>query len=255
MTVYADTARLHADLLAALPDQPDLDALFAQGRASGLRITREAGAARGELETIRLRMREITADWLMAAREADAVVVVPKAEPDMPRRIGLAGYVDGIPAHYGLPRSTDDEIRAILRAHHVLPILDGVGLPLPPAARRLAELDDAIVETPAEVTSPSRQISQRRRPMSGDELRDARRILGERLGLSRPLYCSEIGAALDLTGRDLGQAVTKWEKTDGPSGPAATAIRGWLRETERGSAPPELAEAVGLDVAEERVAS
>ncbi len=79
--------------------------------------------------------------------------------------------------------------------------------------------------------------------MTGDELRDARRTLGERIGLDRPLYGSELGRALGLKGRDPGEAVHEWERHKGPTGPAAAAVRAWLRETDRGGIPPELSAA------------
>lgn len=80
--------------------------------------------------------------------------------------------------------------------------------------------------------------------MTGDDLHAAKRTLGERLGLGRPLHGSELGRALGLQGRDPGNTVNKWEGADGPSGPAAAAVRAWLRETARGEAVPELVEAV-----------
>jgi hypothetical protein len=59
--------------------------------------------------------------------------------------------------------------------------------------------------------------------MTGDELRAARRTLGEMWGLGRPLHAAELGRLLNLRGPDPGQSVLDWERT-GPTGPAAIAI-------------------------------
>lgn len=62
------------------------------------------------------------------------------------------------------------------------------------------------------------------RLMSGDQLRDARRTLGEMWGLGRPLHYSELGRALRLQGRDPGSTVRDWETRDAITGPASVAI-------------------------------
>lgn len=72
--------------------------------------------------------------------------------------------------------------------------------------------------------------------MTGPELRDARRKLGDAWGLDRPLHYSELGRALRLHGRDVGATVMGWERGDGPTGPASAAIETWLRD---GSLPPD----------------
>ena len=61
--------------------------------------------------------------------------------------------------------------------------------------------------------------------MTGDELRAARRTLGEAWGLGRPLHMSELGRVLGLTGRDPGQSVGDYESGKTRiSGPLALAI-------------------------------
>lgn len=60
--------------------------------------------------------------------------------------------------------------------------------------------------------------------MTGDEFRDARRSLGERWGLGRPLHAAEMGRLLGLKAqRDPGEQVLKWERTE-PTGPASIAV-------------------------------
>jgi hypothetical protein len=59
--------------------------------------------------------------------------------------------------------------------------------------------------------------------MTGEELRAARRTLGEIWGLGRPLHAAELGRLLGLRGRDPGQSILDWEER-GPSGPAAVAV-------------------------------
>lgn len=70
--------------------------------------------------------------------------------------------------------------------------------------------------------------------MTGAELRDARATLGQMWGLDRPLYASELGRALRLKGR-ADEAVMKWERGDGPTGPASVAIQMMLD----GATPPD----------------
>ena len=61
------------------------------------------------------------------------------------------------------------------------------------------------------------------------DLREARRNIGELWGLTRPLYCSELGRALRLTGRDPGLTVHKWEAGERDiTGPASVAIEAML---------------------------
>ena len=71
--------------------------------------------------------------------------------------------------------------------------------------------------------------------MNGTELREARAALGKLWKLDRPLHLAEIGRALRLTGRDPGETVLKWERGNGPSGPASVAIEMMLA----GSPPPD----------------
>ena len=59
--------------------------------------------------------------------------------------------------------------------------------------------------------------------MTGSDLRDARRTLGEMWGLGRPVTMAELGRLLRLKGRDPGASVRDWER-DGPTGPASVAI-------------------------------
>lgn len=81
--------------------------------------------------------------------------------------------------------------------------------------------------------------------MTGQELREARGILGERLGLSRAVRAAEIGRALGLRGDDPGESVRLWEKRGTMPGPPAEAIRGWIQITGLGEVPPSLEQAIG----------
>lgn len=60
--------------------------------------------------------------------------------------------------------------------------------------------------------------------MNGNELRAARRVIGERLGLSRPLTMAELGRALRLKGADPGATIRDWETRDQVSGPVSVAV-------------------------------
>lgn len=60
--------------------------------------------------------------------------------------------------------------------------------------------------------------------MTGDELRDARRALGEMWGLGRPLHMAELGRALRLQGRDPGATIREWETRTTVSGPVSIAV-------------------------------
>lgn len=61
--------------------------------------------------------------------------------------------------------------------------------------------------------------------MTGDELRQARSILGERWGLERPLKMSEMGRALRLAGRDPGESIRDYERGKTPiGGPISVAV-------------------------------
>ncbi len=71
--------------------------------------------------------------------------------------------------------------------------------------------------------------------MDGDELREARRTLGEMWGLGRPLFLAEIARALRLKGRDPGNTIAQWERQDGPTGPASVALEMMLA----GARPPD----------------
>lgn len=65
--------------------------------------------------------------------------------------------------------------------------------------------------------------------MTPEEVRSARRILGEMWGMGRPLHAAELARALRLTGRDPGLAVIRWERGEPRiSGPAMTAVRAML---------------------------
>lgn len=75
--------------------------------------------------------------------------------------------------------------------------------------------------------------------MTGEQLRDARRTLGERWGLGRPLMMSEMGQLLRLHGRDLGNTIRDWERS-APTGPASVAVEMMLA----GAEPPDLKEVV-----------
>lgn len=63
--------------------------------------------------------------------------------------------------------------------------------------------------------------------MTGEELRAARRTLGEAWGLGRPLQMAELGRALGLMGSEPGASVRTWERR-GPTGPVAAAVAAWL---------------------------
>lgn len=72
--------------------------------------------------------------------------------------------------------------------------------------------------------------------MTGDELRDARRSLGDLWGLGRPLHASELGRALRLGGRDPGESVRDYERGKTKvSGPMSVAVEMMLA----GSLPPD----------------
>lgn len=61
--------------------------------------------------------------------------------------------------------------------------------------------------------------------MTPDELRDARRAIGEALGLGRPLHASEMGRLLRLQGRDPGESVRDYERgKTSISGPVSLAV-------------------------------
>lgn len=60
--------------------------------------------------------------------------------------------------------------------------------------------------------------------MMGNDLREARKILGEMWGLGRPLHLSEMGRALQLQGRDPGAAIREMERRVQVSGPVAIAV-------------------------------
>ena len=54
--------------------------------------------------------------------------------------------------------------------------------------------------------------------MTGADLREARRTLGEMWGRSRPLTMAEMGRILRLRGREPGEAIRDWERGAGPTG-------------------------------------
>ncbi len=76
--------------------------------------------------------------------------------------------------------------------------------------------------------------------MPGDEVRDARRALGELWGFGRPLHMAELGRALRLGGRDVGATVKEWEDRDTITGPASAALLMMLA----GAKPPDGLDAV-----------
>jgi hypothetical protein len=66
--------------------------------------------------------------------------------------------------------------------------------------------------------------------MTPEQLRDARAKLGELWGLGRPLKASELGRALRLSGRDVGESIRDWERGKTPiSGPVSVAVEAMLR--------------------------
>jgi len=73
--------------------------------------------------------------------------------------------------------------------------------------------------------------------MTGAEIYAARRTLGEMWGVGRPLSYLEVARALRLRtdGRQPGDAVRKWERGEGPTGPASVAIEMMLA----GAMPPD----------------
>lgn len=65
--------------------------------------------------------------------------------------------------------------------------------------------------------------------MTGKDIHSARAKIGKMWGLKRPLYLTELGELLRLTGRDPGATVRLWENDRNPvSGPAATAVEAML---------------------------
>ena len=60
--------------------------------------------------------------------------------------------------------------------------------------------------------------------MTGEEMRDARRTIGEEMGLGRPLRMTELGKLLALEGLNPGESVHDWERGHTPiRGPTAVA--------------------------------
>ena len=73
-------------------------------------------------------------------------------------------------------------------------------------------------------------------PMTGDQLRDARRALGEAWGLGRPLHMTEFGQVLRLGGRDPGESIRDYERGKTKiSGPMSVAVDMMLA----GALPPD----------------
>lgn len=80
--------------------------------------------------------------------------------------------------------------------------------------------------------------------MTGDEMRDARRTLGEAWRLGRPLTMTELGQVLGLAGEDPGATVRDYERGKKPiSGPLALALELLLA----GGRPADLAERLRTD--------
>lgn len=72
--------------------------------------------------------------------------------------------------------------------------------------------------------------------MTGDELRQARAVLGVMWGLGRPLRAAELGRALRMGGRDPGAAILNYERGHTEiRGPATVAIEMMLA----GAMPPD----------------
>jgi hypothetical protein len=72
--------------------------------------------------------------------------------------------------------------------------------------------------------------------MTGAELYAARKTLGDLWGFGRPLYASELGRALRLSGRDPGASVRDYERgTTSISGPVSVCVQMWLN----GCLPPD----------------
>jgi hypothetical protein len=70
--------------------------------------------------------------------------------------------------------------------------------------------------------------------LTGADLTEARRRLGVRWGLCRPLHMSELAQALRLVGNDPGGTIRDYESGKKPiSGPISVCIEMWL-----GGAPP-----------------
>lgn len=75
--------------------------------------------------------------------------------------------------------------------------------------------------------------------MTRDDLRDARRTLGEAWGLDRPLTLMEMAQVLRLSGRDPGQSLWDYERGKTTiSGPLSLAVELLLA----GGRPPEVDE-------------
>lgn len=73
--------------------------------------------------------------------------------------------------------------------------------------------------------------------MTGDQVRDARRQLGEAWGLGRALHMAELGRVLGLGGRDPGESIRDYERgATRVSGPMALALELMLA----GARPAEL---------------
>jgi hypothetical protein len=71
--------------------------------------------------------------------------------------------------------------------------------------------------------------------MTGDQIRKARKTLGDMWGLDRPLRAAEVGRLLRLKGRDPGATVLDWETGKTPvTGPVSVAIEMMLA----GAKPP-----------------
>ena len=69
--------------------------------------------------------------------------------------------------------------------------------------------------------------------MTGEDITKARRVLGIRWNLGRPLYLSELGRLLRLSSERPGETVRLWENGhNAVTGPVSVAIEamleGWL---------------------------
>jgi hypothetical protein len=61
--------------------------------------------------------------------------------------------------------------------------------------------------------------------VTGDEVRNARHVIGLEMGLGRALELVELGRLLRLEGRDQGASVWEWERGHIPvKGPTSVAI-------------------------------
>lgn len=73
-------------------------------------------------------------------------------------------------------------------------------------------------------------------PMTGEELRDARRIIGEAV-YGRMLSLGETAQLCGLSAGNGADTIRKWEEGDGPSGPVANLVDLYCMVAEKSRAP------------------